>query len=47
MQRVQDVLDDPIAVSGGRVQVLANLGTVTATSAESAEEVLARAGDAA
>ena len=44
MQRVQDVLDDPIAVSGGRVQVSANLGTVTATSAESAEEVLARAG---
>ena len=47
MQRVQDVLDDPIAVSGGRVQVSANLGTVTARSAESAEEVLARAGDAA
>jgi diguanylate cyclase (GGDEF)-like protein len=47
MQRVQDVLDDPISVSGGRVQVSANLGTVTAGSAESAEEVLARAGDAA
>jgi len=47
MQRVQDVLDDPIAVSGGRVQVSASLGTVTAQSAESAEEVLARAGDAA
>jgi diguanylate cyclase (GGDEF)-like protein len=47
MQRVQDVLDDPISVSGGRVQVSANLGTVTARSAESAEEVLARAGDAA
>ena len=47
MQRVQDVLDDPIAVSGGRVQVSAILGTVTARSAESAEEVLARAGDAA
>jgi diguanylate cyclase (GGDEF)-like protein len=47
MQRVQDVLDNPIAVSGGRVQVAANLGTVTARTAESAEEVLARAGDAA
>jgi diguanylate cyclase (GGDEF)-like protein len=47
MQRVQDVLDNPIAVSGGRVQVSAILGTVTAHSAESAEEVLARAGDAA
>jgi diguanylate cyclase (GGDEF)-like protein len=47
MQRVQDVLDDPISVSGGRVQVSANLGTVTAGNAESAEEVLARAGDAA
>jgi diguanylate cyclase (GGDEF)-like protein len=47
MQRVQDVLDNPIAVSGGRVQVSANLGTVTARTAESAEEVLARAGDAA
>jgi diguanylate cyclase (GGDEF)-like protein len=47
MQRVQDVLDDPISVSGGRVQVSANLGTVTARNAESAEEVLARAGDAA
>jgi diguanylate cyclase (GGDEF)-like protein len=47
MQRVQDVLDNPISVTGGRVQVSANLGTVTARSAESAEEVLARAGDAA
>jgi diguanylate cyclase (GGDEF)-like protein len=47
MQRVQDVLDNPIAVTGGRVQVSAILGTVTARSAESAEEVLARAGDAA
>jgi diguanylate cyclase (GGDEF)-like protein len=47
MQRVQDVLDDPISVSGGRVQVCANLGTVTARNAESAEEVLARAGRAA
>ena len=47
IQRVQDVLDDPILVSGGRVQVSANLGTVTAQSAESAEQVLARAGDAA
>jgi len=47
MQRVRDVLDNPIAVSGGRVQVSAILGTVTARSAESAEEVLARAGDAA
>jgi diguanylate cyclase (GGDEF)-like protein len=47
MQRVQDVLDDPISVTGGRVHVSAILGTVTARSAESAEEVLARAGDAA
>jgi diguanylate cyclase (GGDEF)-like protein len=47
MQRVQDVLDNPIAVTGGRVQVAAILGTVTARSAESAEEVLARAGAAA
>jgi diguanylate cyclase (GGDEF)-like protein len=47
MQRVQDVLDGPISVSGGRVQVSANLGTVTARNAESAEEVLARAGNAA
>jgi diguanylate cyclase (GGDEF)-like protein len=47
MQRVQDVLDDPISVSGGRVQVRANLRTVMAQNAESAEEVLARAGDAA
>jgi diguanylate cyclase (GGDEF)-like protein len=47
MQRVQDVLDNPIAVTGGRVQVSAKLGTVTAHSAESAEEVLARAGNAA
>jgi diguanylate cyclase (GGDEF)-like protein len=47
MQRVQDVLDNPISVTGGRVQVSASLGTVTALSSESAEEVLARAGDAA
>jgi diguanylate cyclase (GGDEF)-like protein len=47
MQRVQDVLDDPISVSGGRVQVAATLGTVTAESAESAEDVLARAGEVA
>jgi diguanylate cyclase (GGDEF)-like protein len=47
IQRVQDVLDEPIAVSGGRVQLCANLGTVTARNAESAEEVLARAGRAA
>jgi diguanylate cyclase (GGDEF)-like protein len=47
IQRVQDVLDNPIAVTGGQVQVSAILGTVTARSSESAEEVLARAGDAA
>jgi diguanylate cyclase (GGDEF)-like protein len=47
MQRVRDVLDNPIAVTGGRVQVSANLGTVTAHPDESAEEVLARAGDTA
>ena len=47
MQRVQGVLDNPISVTGGRVQVSASLGTVTARSSESAEEVLARAGDAA
>ena len=47
MQRVQDVLDNPISVTGGRVQVSATLGTVTALSSESAEEVLARAGNAA
>jgi len=47
MQRVQAVLDNPISVTGGRVQVSATLGTVTARSSESAEEVLARAGNAA
>jgi GGDEF domain-containing protein len=47
MQRVQDVLDNPISITGGRVQVSATLGTVTALSTESAEEVLARAGNAA
>jgi diguanylate cyclase (GGDEF)-like protein len=47
MQRVQGVLDDPIAIAGGQVQVSAVLGTVTARDSESAEEVLARAGSAA
>jgi diguanylate cyclase (GGDEF)-like protein len=47
MQRVRDVLDDPIAVAGGSVRVSAVLGTVTAQGSESAEEVLARAGAAA
>jgi diguanylate cyclase (GGDEF)-like protein len=49
MRRVQAVLDDPIAVAGRDtdVRVSATLGTVTARNAESAEEVLARAGQAA
>jgi diguanylate cyclase (GGDEF)-like protein len=49
MRRVQAVLDDPIAVAGRDldVRVSAKLGTVTARNAESAEEVLARAGHAA
>ncbi len=47
MRRVQAVLDDPIALSGGTVRVTTTLGTVTARSSESAEEVLARAGQAA
>jgi diguanylate cyclase (GGDEF)-like protein len=47
MRRVQDVLDDPIAVTGRDVRLSASLGTVTARSSESAEQVLARAGQAA
>jgi diguanylate cyclase (GGDEF)-like protein len=49
MRRVQEVLDNPIAVAGRDVDVRisATLGTVTARNAESAEEVLARAGQAA
>jgi GGDEF domain-containing protein len=49
MRRVKAVLDNPIAVAGRDVdvRVSATLGTVTARSAESAEEVLARAGRAA
>jgi diguanylate cyclase (GGDEF)-like protein len=47
MERVQAVLDDPISIEGEQVQVSAVLGTVTARNAESAEEVLARAGSAA
>jgi hypothetical protein len=43
MQRVRGVLGEPISVTGGRVQVTAVLGTVTARASESAEEVLARA----
>lgn len=47
MRRVQDVLDDPIAVTGRDVRLSASLGTVTARNSESAEEVLARAGQSA
>jgi hypothetical protein len=49
MQRVKAVLDDPISITGSNVdvRVSATLGTVTARNAESAEEVLARAGHAA
>jgi hypothetical protein len=47
MQRVREVLDNPIAVAGGAVRVSTTLGTVTARNSESAEEVLARAGHAA
>jgi diguanylate cyclase (GGDEF)-like protein len=47
MRRVQAVLDDPIALTGGIVKVATTLGTVTARNSESAEEVLARAGQAA
>jgi diguanylate cyclase (GGDEF)-like protein len=47
MKRVREVLDNPIALTGGAVRVSTTLGTVTARSSESAEEVLARAGHAA
>jgi diguanylate cyclase (GGDEF)-like protein len=47
MERVQQVLDDPIAVTGRDVRVSASLGTVTARNSESAEDVLARAGQVA
>ena len=47
MQRVREVLDNPIAVTAGAVRVSTTLGTVTARNSESAEEVLARAGHAA
>jgi len=47
MRRVQDVLDDPIAVTGRDVRLSASLGTVTARNSESAEEVMARAGQSA
>jgi diguanylate cyclase (GGDEF)-like protein len=47
MQRVQAVLDDPIAVTGRSLKIETTLGTVTARNSESAEEVLERAGDAA
>jgi diguanylate cyclase (GGDEF)-like protein len=47
MQRVRGVLDHPISIAGGQIRVSAVLGTVTARSSESAEEVLARAGSAA
>src|SRR5664280_1346877 len=42
MRRVQEVLDNPVAVTGRDVRVSATLGTVTARNSESAEEVLAR-----
>ena len=47
MERVQAVLDDPISVTGRNVRVETTLGTVTARNSESAEQVLARAGQAA
>ena len=47
MRRVQEMLDNPIAVTGRHVRVSARLGTVTAGKTESAEEVLERAGHAA
>ena len=47
VQRLRNVLDNPIAVTGRDVRVSASLGTVTAGTSESAEEVLARAGHAA
>jgi diguanylate cyclase (GGDEF)-like protein len=47
MERVQAVLNDPIAVTGRNVRVETTLGTVTARNSESAEQVLARAGLAA
>jgi diguanylate cyclase (GGDEF)-like protein len=49
MRRVQAALDNPIRLAGrdGAVRLGATLGTVTARDAESAEEVLARAGHAA
>jgi len=47
MERLQGVLDNPIAVTGHDVRVSVSLGTVTAGNTESAEEVLARAGHAA
>jgi diguanylate cyclase (GGDEF)-like protein len=47
MERVRAVLDDPISVTGRNVRVETTLGTVTARHSESAEQVLARAGQAA
>jgi diguanylate cyclase (GGDEF)-like protein len=47
MRRVQTVLDNPISLGGRDVRITATLGTVTARDAESAEEVLARAGHTA
>jgi diguanylate cyclase (GGDEF)-like protein len=47
VQRLRNVLDNPIAVTGRDVRVSASLGTVTAGTSESAEEVLVRAGHAA
>jgi diguanylate cyclase (GGDEF)-like protein len=47
MERVRTVLHDPILVTGRNVYVETTLGTVTARTAESAEQVLARAGQEA
>jgi diguanylate cyclase (GGDEF)-like protein len=44
MQRLQEAFEVPIAVPERQVQVSVSFGIVTARDAESAEEVLARAG---
>jgi diguanylate cyclase (GGDEF)-like protein len=47
MERVRAILDDPVSVTGRNVRVETTLATVTARNSESAEQVLARAGQAA
>jgi diguanylate cyclase (GGDEF)-like protein len=47
MQRLQEAFDVPIAVTDRQVRVSVSFGMVTARDAESAEEVLTRAGLAA